>query len=138
MLRGVPKHTPLPVFRRFPDSTVGFPPSLPLSLGLSFFLSPPFRTSLTGLHMLQVTLQLSFSVSGRESPTAGPGHSPHLNPSHLGGVTPTLPISLREFFRDFLGFSEFRVGLAVLQLSEVFCNNLPSIAPLVSGKIFHP
>ena len=67
-----------------------------LSQGLSFFLSPPIRISLTGLHMLQVTLQLSFSVSGRESPTVGPGHSPQLYPSHLRGITPTLPISLRE------------------------------------------
>ena len=124
------------------DSTVGFPPSLPLSQGLSFFLSPPIRISLTGLHMLQVTLQLSFSVSGRENPTVGPGHSPQLNTSHLGGITPTLPISLREVFWGFLGFSEFRGDLAVLQLNEVFCNNLPSFGWVYStsglGQNFSP
>ena len=93
-------NTPHPLFGRCPDSTQLWG-SLPASLFrrvFPSFLSPPIRISLTGLHMLQATLQLSFSVSGRESPTVGPGHSPQLNPSHLGGITPTLPISLREFF----------------------------------------
>ena len=123
---GVPKHTPHPVFGRCPDSTQLWG-SLPASLFrrvFPSFLSPPIRISLTGLHMLQATLQLSFSVSGRAGPTVGPGHSPQLNPSHLGGITPTLPISLLKGV--FLGFSEFRGDLTVLQVNEVFCNNLPS------------
>ena len=98
---------------------MGFPPSLPLSQGLSFFLSPPIRISLTGLHMLQVTLQLSFSVSGRESPTVGPGHSPHLNPSHLGGITPTLPISLMEFSWVILSFGEIWLYCNLMRYSTI-------------------
>lgn len=115
-------------------------PSQPPSFAGSFLLlSPPIRISLTGLHMLQVTLQLSFSVSGRESPTVGPGHSPKLNPSHLGGITPTLPISLREFFWVFLSFGEIWLYCKLMRYSAIIYHLLDeSIAPLVSGKIFHP
>ena len=138
---GVPKHTPHPVFGRCPDSTQLWG-SLPASLFrrvFPSFLSPPIRISLTGLHMLQATLQLSFSVSGRESPTVGPGHSPQLNTSHLGGITPTLPISLREFFWVFLSFGKIWLYCKLMRYSAIIYRLLDeSIAPLVSGKIFHP
>ena len=121
------------------ESCSSLPSSLPLSQGLSFFLSPPIRISRTGLHMLQVTLQLLFGVAGRQSPTVGPGHSPQLNPSHLGGITPTLPISLREFFWVFLSFGEIWLYCNLMRYSAIIYRLLDeSIAPLVSGKIFHP
>ena len=118
-------------------------PSQPPSFAGSFLLfissHRDFSLGLLGLNMLQVTLQLSFSVSGREIPTVGPGHSPQLNPSHLGGITPTLPISLREFFWVFLSFGEIWLYCNLMRYSAIIYRLLDeSIAPLVSGKIFHP
>ena len=82
-------------------------PSQPPSFTVFFLLFISSHSDFsTRLHMLQVTLQLSFGMTGKESPTVGLGHSPQLNPSHLGSITPTLPISLWEFFRVFLSFGE--------------------------------
>lgn len=46
--------------------------------------------------MLQVTLRLRFGATRREGPTAGPGHSPQSNPSHLGSIATILPNSILE------------------------------------------
>lgn len=97
--RGVPKHTPLfqspdGFLARLSCGVLSQPPShagsfLP-------FRSSPTRISQTGLKVLQVTLRLRFGETGRESPTAGPGHSPRSNPSHLDSIAPTLFNSLLE------------------------------------------
>ena len=131
-------HTPLfLVFRRFPDSTQlwGSLPAPPPLFAGSFllFISSNSDFSNRVTHAASLSLQLSFGVTGRESPTVGPGHSSQLNPLHLGSITPTLPISLRES----LSFGEIWLYCDLMKYFAIIYRLLDeSIAPPISVKIF--
>ena len=137
---GGPKHTPFLVFGRFPDSTQlwGSLPAPPPPLFAGSFLlfissNSDFSNRVT--HAASLSLQLSFGVTGRESPTVGPGHPCQLNPLHLGSITPTLPISLRES----LSFGEIWLYCDLMKYFAIIYRLLDeSIAPPISVKIFHP
>ena len=110
------------------------PPPPPLFAGsFLLFISSNSDFSNRVTHAASLSLQLSFGVTGRESPTVGPGHSPQLNPLHLGSITPTLPISLRES----LSFGEIWLYCDLMKYFAIIYRLLDeSIAPRSRSKFF--
>ena len=134
---GGPKHTPFSSLWTVSwlDSTVGFPHSPPPLFAFLLFISSNSDFSNRVTHAASLSLQLSFGVTGKESPTVGPGHPCQLNPLNLGSITPTLPSSLRES----LSFGEIWLYCDLMKYFAIIYRLLDeSIAPPISVKIFHP